>query len=448
MGGRLWVESEGKGSIFHFTANFVLSKSTAVRPALRTLINLENLPVLVIDDNGTNRHILQEMLAHWHMRPTSMPDGFTALGALRRAKQSGSAYPLVIVDRNMPEMDGFAVVEQIRRDPALADASIMMLSSSGKEGDHQRCRKLGISAYLTKPVQQSALLNAIVTAMDKSDIEHMVRPKADLPATIFRDGLHVLLAEDNPVNQKLAVRLLEKRGCHVQVTNTGREVLAALRKSCFDIVLMDLQMPEMDGFETTAAIREDEKITLQHLPILAVTAHAMKGDRERCLSAGMDGYLSKPIQAKNLYAEIQRLVPDVPEKISSGAGLSVRAAFDEEALRQRVDHDEHLLCELIDLFQKDHARLLHDIYTAICSKDSRLLEMTAHSVKGMAATLAAKPAADAAAVLESIGREGRVGRYTPAYDLLEKEITCLKLALADLRERIVVSGSPLKGMTL
>ncbi len=435
MGGHLWVESEsGKGSTFHFTATFGVSKSAVVRPALRTLIGLENLPVLVIDDNATNRQIVQEMLVHWHMKPTSAPDGFTALRALNDAKQSGTAYRLIILDRNMPEMDGFALVEQIRLNPALMSASIMMLSSSGKEGDRQRCRELGVSAYLTKPVQQSALLNAIVMAMDKSSMEEVI-PVAEEQVATFPEGLQVLLAEDNPVNQKLAVRLLEKRGCRVQVASTGREVLAALRKGSFDIVLMDLQMPEMDGFETTAAIRQGETITHQHLLIMALTAHAMKGDLERCLAAGMDGYLTKPIEGKSLYAEIKRLLVGSPQMASLSFDSPLLAPFDEEALRQRLDYDDSLLSELVDLFQNDYARVLEGIRSTIDSNDSRALERAAHFMKGMVTTFGAKPATGAAAILESMGREGRTDQCMDAFASLEIEINRLQFALADFVER-------------
>ena len=434
MGGRIWLESEpGKGSTFHFTANFGVSKAVVVRPALRALIDLEGLPVLVVDDNATNRQLLHEMLAHWHMKPAATESGRKALGAMQLAKDSGASFPLIIVDRNMPDMDGFAVIEKIRLDPGLGGASIMMLSSGSKEGDYQRCRELGVAAYLTKPVQQSALLNAIVTAMDKLAPKETPRSAATEPAALDLRTLHVLLAEDNPVNQKLAIRLLEKRHCTVQVVKTGGEVLAALNKANFDVVLMDLQMPEMDGLEATARIRQEESHTGKRVPILALTAHSMKGDRERCIQGGMDGYISKPIQRKELYAEIDRVVAPLPRSPNSKV-QAAGAVFDETALRERVDHDAQLLKELVELFESDHAILLKEIRTAIRENDAVALEAAAHTLKGAVSTFAAKPASEAASLMETLGREKRMGNAQVAYAQLETQIEQLQSALAAMVE--------------
>ena len=434
MGGRIWVDSEtGKGATFHFTAKFGISKSTVVRPALRTLINLEGLPVLVVDDNPTNLRILHETLAHWHMNPTANESGPQALGSLQAAKQAGAPFPLIIVDRNMPGMDGFEMVEKIRRDPSLARASIMMLSSASKEGDYQRCRDLGVAAYLSKPVQQSALLNAIVTAMDQSGIKEAPQPSDGEPLPVYNKRLHVLLAEDNPVNQKLAVRLLEKRNCTVEVAKNGREILEAVKRGTFDVILMDLQMPELDGLEATVAIRHEERFTRRHVPIVAVTAHAMKGDRERCLAAGMDGYIAKPIQSKELYAEIERVTAALAKETAKTA--TVNAVFDEQTLRERVDHSESLLRELVKLFQADHQRLLGELRGAINAQDACTVERAAHALRGAAAAFAAEPASRAALRLEILGREKRMSEARQAYDLLERETEKLEKALTTLVER-------------
>jgi signal transduction histidine kinase/CheY-like chemotaxis protein len=437
MGGRIWAESEpGAGSTFSFTAEFGISSVAVLRPALRTLIELEKMPVLVIDDNHTNRQILHEMLAHWHMQPTTAGDGSHAIRLLQDAKRTGAPFPLLLVDRNMPGMDGFAVIEQIRNDPTLSGASIMMLSSASKEGDHQRCRELGVSAYLTKPVQQSALLNAIVTAMDKTEAAKPApKPDAEDAAADLPPGIRVLLAEDNPVNQKLAVRLLEKRGCVVEVSRTGRDVITALQNFSFDIVLMDLQMPEMDGFEATAAIREDEETTGQHIPILAVTAHAMAGDRERCLNAGMDGYLTKPIQARSLYAEIAKHIPASVKMRQAPPPAPLMEVFSEAALRERVENDEGLLTELIELFQQGQGDLLREIKKAIEGNDFPSLEAAAHSLKGMVSTFAAKPAAAAALRLESMARDKKLENGEQVFASLEREMNRLQGALAALAAR-------------
>ena len=438
MGGSIWVESDqGKGSTFHFSASFGRPKSSVIRPALRNLINLQDLPVLIVDDNATNRKILHEMLAHWHMVPAASKSGTEALQYLQTAREAGTPFPMIIVDRNMPDMDGFTVIEEIRRDPTLAGASIMMLTSGSKEGDYQRCRDLGVAAYLTKPVQQSALLNAIVTAMDYSSFNEPI-PTLEEPVLLNSRELHVLLAEDNSVNQKLAVRLLEKHNCKVTVANTGREVLSVLEKNNFDIVLMDLQMPEMDGLETTAIIREEEKLTGQHIPIVAVTAHAMKGDRDRCLASGMDGYIAKPIQRKELYAEIDRLTATVADR-RSVPSPSIEGVLDEASLGDRLDHDDQLLREVIELSQKENPRLLGQMKAAIESNDPALLARAAHSLKGAISIFAAAPAVNAASHLETIGREERMSEALEAYAALEVENVRLQAALASLLERVPVS---------
>jgi CheY-like chemotaxis protein len=302
MHGRIWVESElGKGSRFHFTARFGLQKSPVRTLVPRDPITLRDMRVLVVDDNATNRQILLTMLANWHTNPTAVDSGARAITALREALGLGRIYPLILLDAQMPEMDGFALAECIKRNPDWKTATIMMLSSAGQRGDAKRCRDLGVAAYLTKPVRQAELLDAILTALG-------TRPtKEPSPALVTRHSLReasnhlrILLVEDNAVNQVLAARLLEKRGHTVIVAGNGKEALAVLEKQSFDLVFMDVQMPEMDGFAATAAIRAKEKISGNHLAVIAMTAHAMMGDRERCLDAGMDDYITKPIRLDEL----------------------------------------------------------------------------------------------------------------------------------------------------
>jgi len=306
MGGRIWVESvEGEGSAFHFTAGLGVGKSPEPAQATAT-IDLAGLAVLVVDDNATNRRILQEMLGNWGMSPIVAESG---AAALERAKQAENPFALILTDVNMPDMDGFTLVEQLRQgcDPA-AKTQVVMLTSAGQRGDAARCRELGVAVYLTKPVGQSELFDAIARVLGSG--ESRSKPAALITRHSLREGkrkLNVLLAEDNAVNQKLAARVLEKHGHQVTVTANGREALAALDRENFDVVLMDVQMPEMDGFEATAAIREREKRTGRHLPIIAMTAHAMQSDRERCLAAGMDGYIAKPIKGQELTDLLERL---------------------------------------------------------------------------------------------------------------------------------------------
>jgi CheY-like chemotaxis protein len=443
MGGRLWVDSEaGRGSTFHFTVNLGLPKDAAIRPAIRSLLSLKDLQVLVVDDNATNRRILHDILLHWHMKPVENESGQEALSTLEQSRGDGTLYPLVIVDRNMPGMDGFAVVERIRRDPKLADAIIMMLSSSGKQEDIRRCKELGVAAYLTKPVQQSALLNAIVTAMDGTAAVFPQPRAAQSTLHPGRAAVRVLLADDNAVNRKLALHILEKRQCVVETASSGRDVLRALDKQAFDIVLMDVQMPEMDGLETTAAIRKEEKSTGKHVPIVAVTAHAMKGDRERCLASGMDGYIAKPIQARELFAEIERLLSVSARGSDASESEAAACVLDEMSLRERVDNDEQLLQELTELFRVDCPKLLKQIGDAIARQDPRALELAAHALKGAVATFAAKPAFDAALRLETMGRDDQIGGAKRAYKILTIEIDRLQSALATIVRDGVITPSP------
>jgi len=307
MGGQIWVESEPcRGSTFHFTAQFGVADAP-VEPSPRADTSaLQGLPVLVVDDNATNRHILGETLGHWGMTPFLTAAAPDALALLRWAKKAGKPFPLIIVDARMPDMDGFTLSEEIKHDPELAGCATMMLTSGGQRGDGARCRKIGVEAYLTKPVAESELLDAVLRVLGRH--EDAIESHALVTRHALREertSLRILIAEDNPVGQRLAVRLVEKQGHSAVAVASGRQALSALERERFDLVLMDVQMPEMDGFEATAAIRQHEKETGAHLPIIAMTAHAMQGDRERCLAAGMDGYVTKPVGVKELFAAIE-----------------------------------------------------------------------------------------------------------------------------------------------
>ncbi len=307
MGGKIWVESEpGKGSTFHFTAKFEVPETPHPKVASAPPEVLHDLGVLVVDDNETNRRLLEETLKRWGAIPSPAASGQAALEAIESADAAGKPFSMILLDHQMPGMDGFTVAERIRQQPKLISTTIMMLSSGGHRGDASRCRKLGITAYLFKPFRQSELLEAILIALGGQPAE------ASKPPLITRHALRerrpvlsVLVAEDNLVNQRLAVRLLEKRGHKVEIAVNGLQALAALEKQSYDVVLMDVQMPEVDGFQATAAIREREKTTGKHLRIIAMTAHAMEGDRAKCLAAGMDGYIPKPIQAKEMFDAIE-----------------------------------------------------------------------------------------------------------------------------------------------
>ncbi len=313
MGGRIWLRSEvGRGSQFHFTMRLAAGHAKTIETAsVAPAGMLRGVRVLVVDDNRTNLRILEGILRSWGMKPTPVDSGRKALAHLSAAREAREAFVLILADLHMPEMDGFALIEQIRQLPELTSPTIMMLSSSGHPGDAARCEELGVSAYLLKPIRQSELRQAVAKALGAQDQKGPV-PLITRTSLQDADGqtisLRVLLAEDNQVNQHLATRLLERRGHHVTVACNGREALAAFEKQSFDLVLMDVQMPDMDGFEATAVIREREKRSGLHVPVIALTAHAMKGDREKCLAAGMDGYLTKPIRILELDGILENCV--------------------------------------------------------------------------------------------------------------------------------------------
>jgi CheY-like chemotaxis protein len=311
MGGRLWVESAvGKGSTFHFTAK--LGAAAAVLPSESPDVSqLAGVSILVVDDNATNRRILEDSVRRWKMIPLVVESAAAAIQTLQQLRTSGAPIPLVLTDAHMPEIDGFGLAERIRGDPLLANIRIVILTSGGERGDAARCLKLGVSAYLSKPFDRLELREVLLRVLAEDSTtpgktalvtRHTVQEQAR--------SISFLVVEDDHVNQRLIVRLLEKTGHRVVLAQNGREALEALEKQqFFDIVLMDGQMPEMDGFEATKLIRKKEKASGTHLPIIAFTALAMKGDEERCLACGMDGYVSKPIKSEELFSVVENLVP-------------------------------------------------------------------------------------------------------------------------------------------
>jgi two-component system, sensor histidine kinase and response regulator len=411
MGGHMWIESEvGRGSTFHFTADFDAPRPAAITPAAGRRKALEGLRVLVVDDNATNRRILEEMLASWRMRPTAVHDAESALAALRRTAGGPEPFDVVISDCQMPDVDGFTLARRIKRERRLAATPMVMLTSIGSPRDVARCRKIGVDAYLSKPVKHSDLLDALVTLFGVSTRQ---QPASGRPAVRApRRPLRILVAEDNLVNRKLVTRLLQKRGHRIAAVDNGRAAVASVASATekrFDLVLMDVQMPEMNGLEAAAAIRTQEEGRGTHVPIIALTAHAMQGDRERCLAAGMDGYLAKPIDVEELisaveaYASGGRPAFDATPARSPAEQLPI---FDEQAALAHAGADRRLLSEVVALFRSDSPSALRRIDRAVKRGDAEALRLAAHALKGSLATVGAPAGREAAFALEQMGRSG------------------------------------------
>jgi CheY-like chemotaxis protein len=311
MGGRIWVESQDHaGSVFHFTTRLQRSLGkTASAPA--GMAALKGVRALIVDDNRTNGRILETMLSKWGVAPSFVTDGRSALAMMSAAAGTADAVRLLVVDGEMPEMDGFMLVEHVRRQPAIAATPIILLTSAGQPGDGARCRELGVERYLVKPVRQAQLCDAILQILGRaSDSVALRDPEAGAGTSSAQRPLSVMIADDNAVNRMILKRILEKHGHSVTIATNGQEAFDLVVRGTFDLVLMDVQMPVMDGLASTAAIRRHEQSSTSRLPIIAVTADAMQGDKEHFLAAGMDGYISKPIERAALLKAIAAAVPD------------------------------------------------------------------------------------------------------------------------------------------
>jgi len=431
MNGRMWVQSEvGHGSTFFFTAGFDRPQAATQPPLLDKTTALDGLHVLVVDDNATNRRILDEMLASWHMKPAAVADAEAALAALAAAVARQQPFDVILADRHMPGVDGFMLARRVRRDKQFGRTPIIMMMSVGdaKENDG---RGLGVDAYLTKPVKHSDLLDALATLFRVST-RRPREERRDQPSARPQKRLRVLLAEDNLVNRKLVVRLLEKRGHQVHAVDNGRSAVTMIASTAagFDVVLMDLQMPEMSGFEATHAIREREHGSQTHVPIVALTAHAMAGDRERCLAAGMDGYLSKPIEVNDLIMTVERFGSDsaVPVDVPEQATRPRPAVFDEKTALTYTGGDRQLLKEVIGLFRKDSPASLRRIERAVHKHDSDGLRMAAHALKGAIATVGSPAGRETVAELEALAKASRFADAERVYGHLRELVEELDAA--------------------
>ena len=437
MGGKMWVESEEKrGSRFHFTVVLELKGSERKR-GLRRNTKLLNLPVLVVDDNASNRRILQEILSNWHMSPTLATSGAEGLRILAE-RDAHDPFALVLLDVHMPDMDGFTVAERIAADKSLHATKVMLLTSAGRPEDTARCRELGISGYLTKPIKQSELFDAMVTALLEPAGSHEAGHDVAREIQPAERSLRILLAEDNPVNQALATRILEKLGHAVQVVNNGRSAFEIAMSERFDLIVMDVQMPEMDGLEATAAIRAAEANTGRHMPILAMTAHAMKGDRERCLAAGMDGYVSKPIRVEELKKAIAELDRGAaPEARAVGPESTNRDAIGSlESLLEGVMGDRGLLAEMAELWLKDSEVQMGQMQMGIEQGDCVKIQRAAHAIKGSVGTFQAAAAYQAARELETVAKSANLEAAKQVFATLAVHIEEVRAALRALAQEL------------
>jgi PAS domain S-box-containing protein len=448
MGGRLWVQSTvGHGSTFHLTARFGLGQAPqpAEGPTAAQSADLRNLAALVVDDNATNRRILQELLRSWGMRPTLVDSSKAALAALEQAAAEGKAYPLVLLDAHMPEIDGFAAAREIRNNPLLSATVIVMLTSAGQPEDINRCRELKIDGYAMKPLKQSELVDVLVKALSRP-LPQPAQQAQPAGAALRQagSGLRILLAEDNVINQKLATHVMEKSGCTVMVVGSGEGALAALERETFDVVLMDVQMPEMDGFETTRHIRQAEQRTGRHVPILAMTAYAMKGDRERCLEAGMDGYVSKPVRPQELLEAVEGLIASAGPGSQGGGPTRARPELLDRAVAMEfVNGDAELLRDLARSFLDCCPKQLAELRVAVERRDREGIRNAAHSIKSAISIFGARAVGAAALRLETLGREGDLTEVDQAWAALQAGVERLQPALAAL-----VADEAAEGQTL
>jgi len=414
MGGRIWVDSDaGQGTTFHFTACFQLCEPTVAQRPVRP--DVSGLPVLVVDDNEANLRILCEYLSRWNMRPESVANSREALAALTAAREKGQPYRLYLVDCRMPGMDGFDLVAAIQDLHPAEPATVVMLTSAAQRGDAARCRELGVAAYLTKPVGEVELMEAVMAAL------FIPAPAQGEPELITRHTLRqarrqlrILLAEDNPVNQTLAVKLLSKLGHSVKLVDNGAEAVDAVLRQTFDCVLMDVQMPVMNGLEATRAIRGMERTLGRRVPIIAMTAHALTGDREICLESGMDEYVTKPIQVQALAAALenvtgvsQETLPDKqPAPAAMGAHRRVgQSVYDKALMLENIGGDEDLAKQLAQVFLESYGPRLDDLRTALREGNADKVFRNAHAIKGSVGVFAAEPALHAAQALERSGRD-------------------------------------------
>ena len=436
MGGRIWVQSQiGQGSTFHFLVNFTKTAAAAPRhnDAQEAQL-LTGLRVLIVDDNDTNRRILLRMCENWHMHPIAVPDATLALEQLRKASETGPPFDLVLTDASMPDVDGFTLASHIHQDDKISSVVVMMLTSLDQSHGAKDLSLLGIKSFLVKPVKQSDLFDAIMQAMVGRPNDRPA-PVDSTSSTVQLPPLKILLAEDSLANQKLAIGLLKRWGHSVTVANNGREAVDLAAAQDFDLILMDIQMPELDGMEATAVIRVEQARTGRRIPIIAMTAHAMKGDRQLCLAAGMDEYVSKPVRPNDLLAAMLPFFTPGAEPVEAPQPPTVEvrapvpvpeipadARVDWAAAREIVLNDEDLLREIVDAFLSEAEQLAVELSTALTSADIRAVSRLAHTLKSNLRTFGV-PCADALQTIELSAKSGHLDPAKALWPVIRPRIT-------------------------
>lgn len=445
MEGTISVESEsGKGSVFHFTVRLRFPDQTFVPPVAIEPGELRGLRALVVDDNQTNRSILAELLSQWGMAPAQATTSKEALRILEHESQASAPFRLMLIDAHMPDMDGFELAQRVKNMAGASSPLMFMLSSSMQAGDMERSRQAGIAGFLTKPVQPSELLDAILGAV--AGPRTMAPGAKDIQSAqmISNAGgaMRVLLAEDNLVNRQLATRLLEKQGHTVVAAKNGVEAVAAIEREEIDVVLMDVQMPEMDGLEAIRAIRENEKVSGRHMPIISITAHVMKGDREKCIEAGADDYVPKPLQPAELFAAIERARGAAKwNGDARAAAPAVLDALNTEELLEQVEDDRELLAEIVQLFESGLPTVLQELRESIAKGDAAEIARAAHALKGSVGNFGRQAAYRAVEQMESFAKENDMPRTATAFIVVEGELERLQVALEPFRTAVVATAT-------